>query len=51
MKKRWKSLIAWILIITMAGGHGNVAWAADSGAGTLSGAGSRTQQEAGMNTL
>ena len=37
MKKRWKSLTAWLLILTMIGGYGNTALAAGIGDVTSSG--------------
>ena len=48
MKKRWKSLIAWMLIITIIGGYGNTALAAGLGDGTPAGTESSTGAEAGI---
>ena len=49
MKKRWKSLIAWALIITIIGGYGNTALAAGLGDGISSGTESSTGPKAGIS--
>lgn len=49
MKKRWKSLIAWVLIITIIGGYGNTALAAGLGDGISSGTGNGTGPKAGIS--
>lgn len=49
MKKRWKSLIAWVLIITIIGGYGNTALAAGLGDGISSGTENGTGPKAGIS--
>lgn len=48
MKKRWKSLIAWILIITIIGGYGNTALAAGLSDGIFSETGNGTEPKASI---
>ena len=50
MKKRWKSLTAWLLILTMIGGYGNTALAAGIGDVTSSGTESGVRPEETSDT-